>query len=280
MIIEDINFEVLKKSKHSGYITNESLSGIQLIETLNCLEPIQSNFLNSYLNEIPVEYKRKWPVDKLHWWSRPEEYAFIISNVLDFKEIRKDGVNILEFGPGCSFIPYLVNKFLSKNANFYMEDIDNNVINFWKGLMESQGRNIINHNSIMTPKYEYFDLIYSVSVLEHIQNPSEAIKKLVEQLKTGGRLIMTLDVDLSGTGKNGLVSEDFKKLFHIKGLDFDLIPAVHVIQHLDDIATANKGWWVNKKDNENIINRLKSRFKTKINNPKNISVIKIVCTKK
>jgi len=279
MILRNIDFNGIKKSRFPGYISKKSLSGIDLNETLKYLEPLQSKFLERYINDIPREYKANWPIDKLHWWSRPEEYAFIISNILNFLKSKDREINVLEFGPGCSFVPYLVNDLLDQKDNFYIEDIDNSVIYFWKKLMLTYGREVMEHNSITTQKSQYFDLIYSISVLEHIKNPSNAIEKLADQLRPGGRLLMTLDVDLTDTGKHGLIIEDLRKIFSIKDLEFDPIPSLHAILHLSDIATAKNGWCVGEKNNTSILNILKDKFKKNKDNPKNIAVVKLLCTK-
>ena len=44
-----------------------------------------------------------------------------------------------------------------------------------------------------------FDLVYSISAIEHTSDPFQAVVEMLRVLKPGGHLVLTLDTDLAGT---------------------------------------------------------------------------------
>lgn len=170
------------------------------------LDAFQGIFLSKERAFRSKDYK--WPRDALNNWSRIWEYPYVAEA---FTELRREshnvGEKILDFGSGVTFFPY----FLSKNgykvtccdidpvcgtdlqkANYEMASVCEPV----DIVLSSEGR---------VPKEDgYFDMIYSVSVLEHIPKPSSVIAELHRLLRKGGALVLTIDLDLRGDSEIGI----------------------------------------------------------------------------
>lgn len=272
-----------KLISNCGFVSKDDLIGTHLNETLMEFEPIQAEFLELYSNDIPYIYKNKWPIDKLHWWSRPEEYRFILSRLLSHSLGNSD-INILEFGPGCSFIPF----YLDKKAGLrklFIQEIDNSVITFWRNFSDKTKINITEHQNSEF-KENFYDIIYSVSVIEHVEDPVDSIINLIKQLKSGGSLILTLDIDLSGKSKYGLSEDQLKKVMSLKQVVFENAIPLKSFIHPRVIATPSNGWIISnehiplskfmifKNNIKNIIKKIMN-----IDDPSNICVLKIMAKK-
>lgn len=104
--------------------------------------------------------------------------------------IKKDS-KILDLGAGKGHLARRVNDYLSENklsktANIVAADISAqifkaNEIKFIE----------LDFNEAISLEPETFDIIYSVEVIEHLQNPYSFIEKCFDLLKPGGTLILT-----------------------------------------------------------------------------------------
>ncbi len=277
-------FKQLINLSNSGYITNLNLKGADLDVTLEVLEPIQKDFHEKYLAKIPISYSNKWPVDKLHWWSRPAEYAFILYHLIDLISKSNKNLSILEVGPGCSFIPYALSKF-TIISSLHLEDIDPSVINFWKEISSDIGIDIVEHKANDTNNVVY-DIIYSVSVVEHVHSPDLMVRKLIDQLANDGTLILTLDIDISNKGDYGLITKQLNSILNIKDIDFTYGLTNRSLSHIADIATPKNGWWINSFKTKDLKNGNYTQFRHILNlvrsfilnksDARNISVIKLI----
>jgi SAM-dependent methyltransferase len=237
----------LSQSREGGYITRSSLSGSRLSQVLEVLGPLQDQFFKLYKRSIPSAYSAKWPLDKLHWWSRPQEYAFVLFHVLSAMNVAKRDLKILEFGPGCSFIPYVLAS-VAGLKNLHIEDNDDDVVVFWKNIGRTFGLQVDRSNSSSANK-EVFDIIYSISVIEHVESPVNAIKELINQLAPDGQLILTVDVDLSNFGQYGLTKEQLSEILQIDEINFESVSASAGCPHIHDLATPKDGWVISPLGN-------------------------------
>jgi hypothetical protein len=237
----------LSQSREGGYITRSSLSGTRLSQVLEVLEPLQDQFFEQHKSSIPSAYSAKWPVDKLHWWSRPQEYAFVLFHVLSAINVAKSDLKILEFGPGCSFVPHVL-ATLAGLKNLHIEEIDDDVVAFWKNIGRTFGLQVDRSNSSGVKK-EVFDIIFSISVIEHVKSPVSAIKELINQLAPGGQLILTVDVDLSNFGHYGLTEDQLSEILQIDEIEFESLSASAGCPHIYDLATPKDGWLISQLGN-------------------------------
>lgn len=230
----------LLQSRECGYITQSSLSGSRVAQLLEILEPFQDSFLQQHGASIPAAYSAKWPVDKLHWWSRPQEYGFVLFHVLSALNERKEGLKILEFGPGCSFVPHVL-ATIAGLKKLHIEEIDDDVVRFWENIGPEFDFKI-ERSCSSRENNKAFDIIYSVSVVEHVESPVEAIRGLVKQLASAGKLVLTLDVDLSNFGRYGLTVDQLSGILQMEEIDFEPLSIFAGCPHLHDVATPKEGW--------------------------------------
>jgi SAM-dependent methyltransferase len=232
----------LAPSQYGGYISKSSLTGVALSEPLKFLAPLQDAFLKDCGALIPSEYARKWPLDKLHWWSRPQEYAFALSHILSNLEVNGTKQRVLEFGPGCSFMPYAAH-VLAGLKNLCIDDIDEDVVSFWKRAGARFGLSI-QVSKDLADKRGHFDLIYSVSVVEHTGSPTNTVRSLIDQLAPDGTLVLTMDVGTSNSGRYGLTAEQLREIVDTDAMAYDVVPVKVAVLHPSDIASPKSGWWV------------------------------------
>jgi 2-polyprenyl-3-methyl-5-hydroxy-6-metoxy-1,4-benzoquinol methylase len=232
--------DTLRMSGSGGYITTSCLVSDDGLRSLRALEPLQEQFLAEHRSAIPVAYAGKWPVDKLHWWSRPEEYAFTLFHLLRLLDSSPTALRVLEFGPGCSFVPHALAR-VGGLKKLQMVDIDPNVVAFWKTVGPAIGLHVGQPEASVE---HAFDVIYSVSVVEHVRDPEAVVRDLVHQLAPGGTLILTMDVDLDPEGRHGLRVTQLANILAVGGVEFEPVPCAAACPHPLDIATPRDGWQV------------------------------------
>jgi 2-polyprenyl-3-methyl-5-hydroxy-6-metoxy-1,4-benzoquinol methylase len=233
--------DALRTSAPGGYVTTSSLEGDAGLRSLGALEPLQERFLAEHGAAIPPAYSSKWPVDKLHWWSRPEEYAFTLFHLLGLlRHSPASPPRVLEFGPGCSFVPHALAR-VGGLKSMRMVDIDPDVMAFWRAAGAEIGLNVDSHDEVSE---HAFDVIYSVSVVEHVRDPQATVKGLVRQLAPGGTLLLTMDVDLDLEGRHGLTVAQLANILATEDIAFQPILCAAACPHPLDIATPREGWKV------------------------------------
>ena len=147
----------------------------------------------------PVSYKYRWGADPLHHWSRQWEYPFVYEKIKHFAG-KKSPLAILDAGSGFTFFPfYLASQF--ETAKIHC--CDNNRI-----LAKSfDQRNRVNRSDVqfslanlksLSYESKQFDLIYCISVLEHIDGYDQVVREFHRILKPGGQLVVTFDISLDG----------------------------------------------------------------------------------
>ncbi len=149
-----------------------------------------------------------WPPYPLYAWSRIWEYPFVNRIIANIPQKS----TILDVGSATTFLPfYLANKYSSTVASIDPDPF--HIHHFSACAHEVQKRLPIKHlplpvqtrgDELPYPD-EFFDIAYSVSVIEHIPDPLPTMREMVRVLKRGGTLILTLDVSYPfGTQAGGL----------------------------------------------------------------------------
>ena len=241
---------------------------VQSLEKKQKLTPLQEIFHKDFLDKIPMQYRASWPVDKLNWWSRPDEYNFILQSSESLKSVSQ--VKMLEFGPGISFITSHM-KRMYNSTDYMITDIDRSVQKFWQ---ETHGLQNINVSDIREGS---LDFIFSVSVLEHMDNPICLIQDLVTKLKTGGKLAVTMDIDIGAAKKSnlGLSIKDLNELLSVLGDNAALYKIENFTNRLRPPYFWTFSW--RKLNLRQILRMLKANVKSQ--NRDNIAVIFIEFTK-
>lgn len=133
----------------------------------------------------------RFSADLLSHWSRQFEYPFVARNVLPR---LSSGDRVLDVGSGYGFFPFYL---ASKGVK--LDCIDVLSLN---AAYSSTNVAFRKHDITVSPLPDEYDLVYSVSVLEHVDAIESAVANLIESLKPRGILVLTLDVDLEQRGRS------------------------------------------------------------------------------
>jgi SAM-dependent methyltransferase len=126
-----------------------------------------------------------------------------------FKKYNKESTKVLDFGAGIGTLTYLYeNKYKVKPDTF---DIDHYQIS----LLRSKGYKVFNNLNEISDNY--YDLIFSSNVFEHIEDDYIVFQNLFHKLKKGGIICLYLPAN-----KN-LWTELDEKVHHIRRYDFNSI---------------------------------------------------------
>ena len=163
------------------------------------LEQEQNNYFQLSNSLINHDYFKKWPKDTLHWWSRIWEYPYVyyhVQKLLD--EFDRSPVKVMDFGSGVNFFPISIS-----NLGCEVTCIDNDplCIESLKNIVATDSelaiRPVLNQGIQIPFPDKTFEIIYSVSVFEHIPDLINLIAEIDRILTDNGYLIITFDVSLN-----------------------------------------------------------------------------------
>lgn len=128
-------------------------------------------------------YEEEYHTNKHNYLIENPFYYFVRSEValkLFFKGISKSS-KVLEYGCG-----------LGQNICFINNSVGFEISKYARDFCKIKGIKVIsNLNKLKSD----FDVVLCVEVLEHLNNPLEALKEMKSKLKEGGKLILVLPVD-------------------------------------------------------------------------------------
>tara|TARA_B100000902_G_scaffold123981_1_gene123956 strand:+ start:3118 stop:3894 length:777 start_codon:yes stop_codon:yes gene_type:complete len=133
-------------------------------------------------------YNLFWVKNSFNHFTRKFEYQYIFENVKNLN------LNILDAGCGISFFPdYLIDN--KNNLNLTLLDNANNVMKFY----QKNKKFIFIFDSLTDLKKleNRYDLIYSISTIEHIPNYYKVIDEIYDKLKINGDFLLTFDISYS-----------------------------------------------------------------------------------
>ncbi|MBI5459236.1 class I SAM-dependent methyltransferase [Methanobacterium sp.] len=159
------------------------------------LEKFSNVFINQNKNHMEY-YSKKWVADPFHWWSREWEYPYVYQEIKKSVS-KKHDLNILDAGSGFTFFPFFISSKYNR-ATITCADNDKNLKNIFDKIKNDSVS--FKYSDITNLQFEdnSFDLIYSISVLEHFKDYKKAINELNRVLDKDGTLILTFDVSLYG----------------------------------------------------------------------------------
>lgn len=176
------------------------------------LQGEQAEFLKHQDKFRSKEYK--WPRDSLHTWSRLWEYPYVYLHLQKIQDQRpSEKLRILDFGSGVTFFPFSVARL---GCNVTCADIDPVVavdIPVAAKLVQPTLGNVnvaLIQIGRIPVESESQDVVYCISVLEHIPNFEPVIDEISRVLKPDGQLILTVDIDLRGNVELGV--NEFERL--------------------------------------------------------------------
>jgi SAM-dependent methyltransferase len=194
-----------KAFNRNGLASLDDLATSEWRTLFSELESIELQFREAV--EYPPNYR--WPRDPLRTWSRVWEYPYVYHQLKLLRESHKEDnlQTAMDFGSGVTFFPFAV---ASLGYHVTCVDIDP----AYKSAIEKTAKNLnlnggsvsfhLVHSNELSLETEFYDVVYSVSVLEHIPECSKTIIRLGESLKTDGVMIATIDLDLAGDGIDGV----------------------------------------------------------------------------
>jgi SAM-dependent methyltransferase len=197
----------------SGFARHSDLSKPEWNSLFQELEREQTRFLLSESVFRSKEYR--WPRDPLHTWSRLWEYPYTFYHLKEIKNKKKSNqiLKVADIGSGVTFFPFTVS-----NLGYEVICVDNDPV-CEKDL--SAAINVVESGpgsvSALYLESENFpiedssqDVVYCISVIEHIPNFEKTISEISRILKPGGKFILTNDIDLKGNFELGV--ESFNKI--------------------------------------------------------------------
>lgn len=196
------------------------------------LEKEQDAFLSKECLFRSPEYR--WPRDPLHNWSRVWEYPYVYHHLKKYRSRFSGGdlPVVVDLGCGGTFFPFSVARL---GFEVCCVDIDPVCILDLGRAREhvpcSPGR--LNVQLISGEELPFadgsVDVIYCISVLEHIPGFAHTIEEMARVLKPGGMLLLTIDLDLRGDAEvgietHGLLTEQLRQHFHNLAPDITIHP--------------------------------------------------------
>lgn len=184
-----------------GFFSRENVEIIRRSNEFTENEKYSDNFLFDNSKNM-IEYGTKWATDPFHAWSRQFEYPWVTQQIKNYVLNIDQGLTVMDAGSGYTYFPYyLINKILPRNSVIHAIDYDVWLKSFFDKTNDEGKNNIFFEcNCLSNMSYESkFDIIYSISTLEHSASQlKENLNKLYAALKSGGCLILTMDVSRDG----------------------------------------------------------------------------------
>lgn len=224
----------------SGLAALTDLQTPEWREIFECLEKEQREFLKHETKYRSPEYI--WPRDPLHTWSRVWEYPYIYYHIKKLRKMFNDNITpkVIDFGCGVTFFPFMVAKL---GYNVLCIDRDpvcrRDILKAIQYIDYNPGElNFIRTTDNKLPfKNEEIDVIYSISVFEHIKNFDEILSEISRILKPNGLFLLTVDIDLRGDAR--LNKNDYKELVNYLYQYFNFLYLDKTIHPMDILTSLN-----------------------------------------
>jgi len=204
-------------SKHpfdrAGFAALSDLKSEAWKELFMRLEQMQTQFIAHEQSFRSPEYI--WPRDPLHAWSRVWEYPYVYYHLEKIRqEITEERpLTVADIGSGVTFFPFAVARLGYDVTCVDLDPICARDIPAAAKLIDSTpgsvGFKLVDNNRIPLPDNSQ-DVVYCISVLEHIPDFKQTILEISRALKQGGRFVLTVDIDLRGDNELGF--EKFEEL--------------------------------------------------------------------
>ena len=149
-----------------------------------------------------------WPVDPLHTWSRVWEYPYVYHHLKRWRSGRAASAmpKVADVGSQVTFFPFAVARL---GFHVLCTDID--------PACETALEQAIKHvphdpgsvafrlasETTLPLEDEECDAVYCISTLEHIPRFEGTVREMARVLRSGGLLLLTIDLDLQGNAAIG-----------------------------------------------------------------------------
>ncbi len=149
-------------------------------------------------------YGQRWVKNPMEHWSRLWEYPFVYESIAE--AAGRSGprpLRVLDAGSGATFFPYFLMDHLT-NLEVTCWDSDASLAAIHEALNAgARGRARFEVRDLQAPPdvARPFDVIYCISVLEHLPRRDETVRAFRKMLARGGLLVVTFDVSLEHGGE-------------------------------------------------------------------------------
>lgn len=162
-------------------------------------------FSNDFIGRFASALKAyNWVSDPFHQWSRQWEYPFAYSYLEEYiGDKLKGAMNILDAGSGITFFPYYIISAFNNSSKLICLDSDGSLQQIFKEINSTIDKPVeFIQGDIQQLPFEdnRFNIIYCISVLEHIIDYEPVFSEFYRILKLGGLLVVTFDISLDMDG--------------------------------------------------------------------------------
>lgn len=206
------------------------------------LEKSQVIFLKQECQFRSEEYK--WPRDPLHCWSRVWEYPYVYYHLArHIEKLSKDIRPIVaDVGSGVTFFPFSLAQLGYEVICTDIDPLCGNDLNLaCKSVPHSPG--MIKFRLIEDSKLPFEDeecnVVYCISVLEHIPDFEHTLKEIIRILKRGGLCLLTCDMGLDSTANSQLDAVQYERLMHVLEEHFCLVRSERTIHPINVLTNWN-----------------------------------------
>lgn len=238
--------ERMKKREESLTLNKSGLATLSEYHSKSCqelfalLEAQQSEFIDKFGPFRSPDYK--WPNDPLHCWSRIWEYPYVYSQINQYMNASKicDQPLVADLGSGVTFFPFSLARL---GCNVVCVDIDpvceidlSRAREIMPASLGAVGFRLVEGERLPFVDDEC-DIVYSISVLEHIPDFENTILEISRVLKPGGLCVITCDLDLSLAGKAQLNLQQFHRLEKVVLSKFEYVYADRTVHPIDVLTS-------------------------------------------
>lgn len=210
------------KLYHSGVpLLGEVQSAMQQAEWKS-MQAWSNMWLHKHAKVLRGKYP--WVVDSFHWWSRVWEYPWTFSQL---QRVIRAGDRVLDLGSGVSFFPYYVKHHLQ--VDLLASDYDRRLPRIYAEINSKSDTTVrmttADARSAISDDFSdgRYDVIYSVSVLEHTDSYENVVANVQRLLKPGGYFVMTIDVSRE-QGRSIPVEKAVQLVQHIGTVMHEITP--------------------------------------------------------
>lgn len=207
------------------------------------LESAQADFLANSAQFRSPEYR--WPHDALNCWSRIWEYPYIYEHMCSImRDAAESGQQprVADVGSGVTFFPFAL---ASLGMEIVCTDIDpvcERDLNAASKVVE-KGQGEVSFRLIENEQLPFADgecdVVYCISVLEHIPNFDHTVLEMARVLKSGGHCLLTCDIDLCPTGRNQLNISQLDLLMRLVDEHFHFAGNQRIVHPVDMLTNSN-----------------------------------------
>ena len=141
-------------------------------------------------------YSIKWVNDPFLQWSRRWEYVYVLQRLDDWWKHKPYGLDIADAGSGFTFFPFYLQR-QRPNVRICCIDADSTAGRAIDEAVRVLGNGpsfSLENLEKLNRVSESLDAVFSVSVIEHTENPEQVIKEIHRVLRPGGMFVCTFDV--------------------------------------------------------------------------------------